>query len=75
MAEAGEAIGKLAKKVHYQPKQAQPTPIYLNPGQSTELAENIGIPSGQEAKTLSNNLKRMFHREIQNFNVILNVLL
>ena len=46
MAEAGGAIGKLAKRFQYQPKQVTATPIYLNPGQTTELAENIDIPSG-----------------------------
>ena len=75
MAEAGEAIGKLAKKFHYQPKPAQPTPMYLNPGQKTDLADNIGIPSGQEAKTINNNLKRMFYRDIQFVSLILKVLL
>ena len=75
MAEAGEAIGKLAKRFHYQPKPAQPTPLYLNPGQRTDLSDNIGIPSGQEAKTLNNNLKRMFYRDIQYVSLILKVLL
>ena len=63
--ECANAINKIPKKFHYIEKKSAAPKIPINPGVSTELAENMGLLSGEEARMISNNIKRLFYREVE----------